>query len=375
MQDYLKAYRAVLTVHGPLHIGAGHSIGKKEYIFDSRAKKVYIPDLPKMYYWLWRNGYQKQFEEYLLGGYGDLASWLHKNRIAPQIWRQWAAYALDSADAVNAMRSKTEIQACVKDKYGLVYVPGSSLKGALRTAILGAILYKNRPKLVNESRKIAQVVMQAERQKVMRSTFLRAEDEKLAERVFHTLARNEKIRSDKVNDFMAGLLVGDSRPVSTDCLILCRKQDERKDGEKKELNLARECIRPGTKLEFDITIDTTICKWTESKIMSAVRVFGECYTECFGGKFASGDRLSPNMFYLGGGSGFASKTVVYPLLGSAGLKTVSKIIDTTLPFNIRQQHKHFKDVQEGVSPHTIKKTTYNGRKYSFGLCSLDIEKI
>ena len=42
MQDYLKTYRAVLTVHGPLHIGAGHSISKKEYIFDSRAQKVYI---------------------------------------------------------------------------------------------------------------------------------------------------------------------------------------------------------------------------------------------------------------------------------------------------------------------------------------------
>ena len=174
---------------------------------------------------------------------------------------------------------------------------------------------------------------------------------------------------------MAGLRVSDSKPLSTDCLILCRKQDERKDGEKKELNLARECIRPGTQLEFDVTVDTTLCKWEKAQILWALRFFGQCYTECFGGKFASGDKLAPNMFYLGGGSGFASKTVVYPLLGSAGLKTVSKIIDTTLPVKIRHQHKHFKDVQEGVSPHTIKKTTYNGRKYSFGLCSLDMEEI
>lgn len=245
----------------------------------------------------------------------------------------------------------------------------------LRTAILGSLLCKNREKLVNESSKIVQSVMQLESQRVMRNKFLRKENEMFAERVFHTLVRNDKKKSDKVNDFMAGLRVSDSKPLTTDCLILCRKQDERKDGEKKELNLARECIRPGTKLEFDVTVDTTLCKWEKAQILWALRFFGQCYTECFGGKFASGDKLAPNMFYLGGGSGFASKTVVYPLLGSAGLKTVSKIIDTTLPVKIRHQHKHFKDVQEGVSPHTIKKTTYNGRKYSFGLCSLDMEEI
>ena len=73
----------------------------------------------------------------------------------------------------------------MKDKYGMVYVPGSSLKGALRTAILGAVLYKNRPKLVNESRNLAKAVMQAEKQRIARNRLLRDENEMLAERVFH----------------------------------------------------------------------------------------------------------------------------------------------------------------------------------------------
>ena len=204
MQDYLKTYRAVLTVHGPLHIGAGHSISKKEYIFDSRAQKVYIPDLPKMYYWLWRNGYQDKFEEYLLKKNGDLYGWLCKNKIAPQTWRQWIAYTLDAADAVSDTRTKIEIQTCMKDKYGQIYVPGSSLKGALRTAILGAVLCKNREKLADDVRKMAQSIMQAEKQLIQRNAFLRSENEKLAERVFHTLVRNDKKKSDKVNDFMLG---------------------------------------------------------------------------------------------------------------------------------------------------------------------------
>ena len=60
--------------------------------------------------------------------------------------------------------------------------------------------------------------------------------------------------------------------------------------------------------------------------------------------------MAPDMFYLGGGSGFVSKTVVYPLLGVGGVKTVSRVIDATLPPKIRQQHKHVKDVQEAIPP-------------------------
>ena len=50
---------------------------------------------------------------------------------------------------------------------------------------------------------------------------------------------------------MAGLRISDSKPISADCLILCRKKDKMPNGTVKELNILRECIRPGTKLEFD----------------------------------------------------------------------------------------------------------------------------
>ena len=54
MKEYLKHYRATLTVLGPLHISSGQTVGKKEYIFDSERHTVFIPKLPLMYQWILR---------------------------------------------------------------------------------------------------------------------------------------------------------------------------------------------------------------------------------------------------------------------------------------------------------------------------------
>ena len=135
--------------------------------------------------------------------------------------------------------------------------------------------------------------------------------------------------------------------------------------------MLRECIRPQTEIVFDLTIDSTLYKGDAETILRAIFQFGKCYTECFGSKFRSGDVLGKGMLYLGGGCGYVSKTVTYPLLGEAGVKTVSKILYK----HFTKKHKHDKDVELGVSPHTIKKTTCKGKKYSFGLCQLEIEPV
>lgn len=369
MSDYLKTYRIKLTTLGPLYIGSGRSVGKKEYIYDRIAKKVYIPDQQKMYGWLIQNGYQAQFMEFMLQEKvpkEGFTAWLRQNRIDARVWKEWIAYTLDSSDAVDNDHAKIEIQACMKDAYGMVYVPGSSLKGAIRTALMGSALYRNRGKLQLEAKKVIDAPFSG------RTNYLSREERSLSERVFHTAGRKEN-RKDMVNDCMAGIRISDSGPLDTDCLILCRKKDELPNGNGKSLNVLRECIRPQTEIVFDLTIDSTLYKGDAETILRAIFQFGKCYTECFGSKFRSGDVLGKGMLYLGGGCGYASKTVTYPLFGGNGVKTVSRIIDATLPYKIKGQHKHYKDVELGVSPHTIKKTTYKGKKYSFGLCQLEIE--
>ncbi len=371
MNDYLKTYKITLTALGPIFIGSGRTIGKKEYIFDSQKNMVYVPDLNKMYSWIIRTGYQKKYLDFTLNDIGkqSLYSWLFQNRISEKVWKEWIAYKLDSASAVDDTHSAPEINTFMKDAYNMVYIPGSSLKGAIRTALMGSAIYSNP---VSFSR-LKRDVENAEIKK--RNFYLSKENNNLNAEVFNTANRIEK-KYNMVNDCMAGLRISDSKSISTDNLILCRKFDEFPKGGTKKPNVMRECIRPGTKIEFDMTIDTKLFKKSEKDILNAINLFGKSYMECFNSKFISGDKLQNGMFYLGGGSGYVSKTVTYQLLGKDSVKTVSKIIDATLSFKAKKDHKHFKDATvHGISPHMIKKTVYNRKKYSFGLCKIEFEEI
>ena len=76
--------------------------------------------------------------------------------------------------------------------------------------------------------------------------------------------------------------------------------------------------------------------------------------------------------WLGGGVGYVSKTSVYPLLGyQKGVKTVSHIMKKTVHEGWK---KHANDVRNGVSPHMLKCTEYQGNVYEFGRCKIAIHK-
>lgn len=98
----------------------------------------------------------------------------------------------------------------MRDSRQRVYVPGSSVKGALRTVILSAL--------------IAQ----------------------------------EKKGSRPDRSILRDLSVSDSEVVPDAAMILSGKSDVNTRGEEKKLPLCRECIRPGTELRFRLTLDHSV---------------------------------------------------------------------------------------------------------------------
>lgn len=83
--------------------------------------------------------------------------------------------------------------------------------------------------------------------------------------------------------------------------------------------------------------------------------------------------------FLGGGSGYASKTAVYPLFDGEDseqtVRIVQQIMVNTTTFDKktrRNLHKHEDDLRlYGISPHTIKCTYYHDQLLQMGLCQLD----
>lgn len=370
----MRNYTMTLRTEGPVFVGDGGKIGKKEYIFMSGERRVYVPDMVKMYRYFEERRLMDDYQDYLLRDRRDFAAWMREKKIlTPRQFLRWTAYSIDSADAVFEDRGKKEILTFQKDAYGCPYVPGSSAKGMLRTILLSAMLLQNRDKLETERQKIMQRVPDKPT-KSRDATLLRTETGQLGQRFLNTLNRNDKRKSDAVNDIMCGLRVSDSRPLRTEELILCQKIDVTTDGQRKSLPILRECLRPGTEITFDLTVVPEYFRFSAEQILQAAERCRGAYDQCFRSAFPLRGIQSGGTVYLGGGCGYAAKTLAYPLLGKNGVETVSRIIDATLPFKTRSQHKHYLDKRKGVSPHMLKCTQYRSQIYEMGACSIAIKE-
>ncbi len=366
MREYLKYYRVTMRTLAPVFVGSGREIGKKEYIFLNRSK-VGIPDIQKLYAEMRKRGLGSQFEDYLLGyNQVSLTDWFKRQNIRMNEIEPIINYKLDCGDAVlEKGGNRLQVMECIKDPYGKPYIPGSSLKGMFRTIFLGADMLRSAKKYGREKTDFLQNM----EIKKNRSSYLKREMNDLEGIAFRTLQRERTKPRDAVNDILQGFVVSDSEPLSVDDLVLCQKVDWHTNGIERKIPILRECIKPNITIRFNITVDTQICSITKEEILGEVKDFIGSYNRNFEDAFSEMGKPGERDVFLGGGCGFVSKTVLYPLLGKEkGLETAMKIFEKT---NVPRQHKHFRDKEYGASPHMLKCTKYQGRNYQMGLCRIE----
>lgn len=368
MKQFLKVYDITLRVCGPVFIGSGQEIGKKEYIRIPEQGKVLIPDLPGMYGFLKKRGLARAYEDYLMDSKAvDLFSWLRQRNIRLEDMREWTSYTLDCGDAVFD-RGK-QIKTFVKDAYGCPYIPGSSLKGMLRT-ILIAEDYRRHPE------RFAQVREEIRRnvgKPADKKKYLKNETDRIEEIAFHKNLSDRK-KEDMTSDILAGMIVSDSMPLSIDDLTLCQKIDYHVHGMERRLPILRECLKPETEVHFTLSIDQEIHPVIPVRYLrAAIDEFAKQYDRVFLSRFPNTAEPSGNTVWLGGGAGFVSKTVLYNLFGrEQGLELVPKIFEKT---GVPQMHGHKADGRHGVSPHILKITKYMGKSYQFGECRIFFREV
>lgn len=381
MDSFLKQYYVTLHTIGPVFVGSGKQFNKKEYIIDKKKKEVLVFDMGKMFSGLEKRHMGSKFEDYLLGGRVVLSKWFWDNNIRPAEYEKWVKYRIPCGDFF-LKKGPLNVCECVMDAYGNPYIPGSSLKGMIRT-ILGAYWTYGSKQRDNWQREITRDIGKMQKQ----NEFLKQQIGDIENDIFHTVQRmDEKGRpvkkEDAVNDMMSGVIVSDSDPLTTRDLILCQKVDVDPDGKSHSINTLRESIRPGGEIHFTLTIDTRICPVTKQDLLDAVAYFSECYYNEHLSKFKSADRPSEDTVWLGGGSGFHTKTIVNSVFdGKEALvntcKILSKMEDSKNKKAENENSKNKKaknenDVGKGVSPHILKCTEYQGKRYIFGQCKLEI---
>ena len=362
MRKFKKAYQIELTLLGPVFIGSGEILNSKEYVFRPRGNKIQVMDAKMMFKDLIKLGLGNQLEKYMVdkSDKTDLLRWFDKMRIKENTWKKWVRYDMSAGSAVLDYKSKNNINLCIKSPYGEPYIPGTSLKGALKNIIFSEMISSDSKLKKNIQNKI-------NRTNSNRRRYLSREERQLIE-------DTEKYLN------MDDIIIRDSEPLSTDCLVLSKKRDLKaglSPDRKSELNLVRECIKPGTKVKFDVIIGDEF-PYSIEDIENMMNKWFKHYSDVFLSKFKYKTKGKPGkdaIMYLGGGTGFVSKTIMYSVFdGREAVTQTMKVFEETIGKHYRD-HKHYKDDKEyKISPHMVKITELNKENLEFGMCKLSSVK-
>lgn len=273
----------------------------------------------------------------------------------------------------------------VTDAFGSVYIPGSSIKGALRTGLFSNAILKHKNNYVGEWQRIEQTVFNARTRRDI-NQLSRVEGD-LGISVFHRLDLQDEYGKScrgAVNDVLRGLIVSDAACVEPVCnTVIVQKLDgslAKTEGMNPcRLPLFRECIPAGTRLRFSVTADLDMLKVigigsigdifsvTREYVMRNLKFQEYAFTRAFGRQFFAAQAFNEAKqadLFLGGGTGFQYKTIIYDLApnGEKGRAVITKYLDVVFP-----KHKH-KIKDKDISPRTVKLTNQGQGYQLMGLC-------
>ena len=388
----MRYWEMELDVCTPLFIGSGEKITKLDYVYQSSNGMVYMLDEAKWASFLKRARLMNDFASQValgkcfsldsyLKNHRELAARLHTSDIVMELKRRGVFH--EGIPAYVTGKNPNDIVTFARNGLGERYIPGSSLKGAFRTAILAYVLLNiDRTKCYNK----------------LEHATRNAVDETMDDVEKYLGIRIDKDgKYDMVNSRFKGLTVSDAKLINETAAIvqkwdlsLTKSQSEKKPNYPP---IYREAIVPATKAVFTIGIDGSergmgeIGVKTAGNLLHALSVFRnlqyktykEAIDKVYKGSvdhsvFRYLDELNEANLVLGGGTGYISKTLIYPIAGSRekGKSIARKILSEQFDRPGRKYDpKHRYD--DIISPHTLKLTKSNDM-HMMGLCNIKVVK-
>lgn len=353
----MKHYTLKLTAVTPFHVGSGVKYSKKEYYVDTKTQTVTLMDMNKVMGWIAEQGHEAlvvAFESFMMSrDDDDIRDFLTRRiRMPEAVQKSCVMYSFKCGGTFSRNRSKRDLSAFMRDAEGRPYVPGSSLKGALRTVLLVKMLLEGKLRAGIDTSDLKRAADSAE---------------------VSLLNRLDKVRPqyNALNSIMSGFSVSDSLPFGNDEIIPAMKIDLSTCGEEVPIPTMRECARPGTELCFSLTISEDAERFIGvSYLKKAIDEFGEYYSECYLSKYKQYPQEDlDGCIFLGGGSGYYAKNIIYPMFANDRQTAVEKVADV-----MNKKHHHDRDKHLGVSPRMLKCTRVDGSLRQLGLCRVEIKE-
>lgn len=378
MMNNYKYYEIEVEVLTPVFVGNGEEITKKEYAYNPDTKNIYVIDHEKLFKVLNKKNILKSYETFLMDySQKNLWDWLKKHALEIEI-NEITKYKLDNED-IRIQGRETGIKLFMKDPYGNPYIPGTSLKGLIRNALIGKYLIDN-PKIDQElyvKKKISDIKNINKLEKVF-SSDIREEDKRITE----FLNRNsgemkqkerELIEGKKQKDifyhFTQNILVSDSTSLKHSDLILAKKVDMNYNGKTHEINIYREAVSPGTKFTFTLSIPENI-PYTKTKFDFDINyIFGALDEKnSYDLDYVEPVESDGAVFRIGGGVGFHNKTVISSALEEENAYSLTKQI-------LQKKNPVKKHLNDDESPRVVKMTYSKNEIVQMGICSAKYQEI
>lgn len=399
-----------LKVVTPINIADGIVLGAKDYLYDSRRQKVFFLNLHQWHLFIYKHMLLEKYESYL-ANFRDKQSLLE--------WLRMQGYDIDDVHTVitseaqatvnlmDSERKKTlnDISRHIQQPDGSLYVPGSSIKGVFRTAMLYSLLQKRQDIKVKywcyikQQVDIIEKLMEEERKprelQIMPYSVIKKKKNQAAKEIDKLIARLEsellhtlRLKDDKERNIsnknavcsaMRGLQVSDTYASRNMQTAILQKVDGGFDkfgkASPQKLPIFRECMLPKAELFFDVKIEKAVMntiginsvddllRATHSFFAAVTdllqQAFGKEYQEAFQGVAAG------NMF-LGSNTGFLSKTLLAMLAPDkdTAKNTIKVLLDKSF-----KTHKHLLR-DKVIAPRTLKCTNYNGKLMLMGVAEV-----
>ncbi|MBQ9007939.1 MAG: type III-A CRISPR-associated RAMP protein Csm5 [Clostridia bacterium] len=374
---HLERFKVTLSILSPVYIGSSsqEKLSNKECAVDTRAGVVYVPDVQKLVETIDEKGRMKDFEAFLQNnvankGIQSLFQFLQSMSIPISPKEKWVSYVLQVGS--REITTVNTLSRFVKNAEGMPYIPGSSIKGAIRTALLAEKMsQKDVDTVIEDGRRYPKGRRPGPEENLLR--------------VLRMNTRPNK-EQDAVNDLLRTLEISDSAPFRGEALTVCKKLEFDSDGEirgnaegnrrgRTSPPLFRECLIPGQQTQFYMTLDTrlTNAPLSVQQIKKALDDWDKIQRE-YAQEFYIDDiklDLSSKQgipITLGGGVGFQSKSLIYKHAEKKVIReAVEYVLSTQFPRTYKPKYTN------DPAPYRLKIATYKGRYYQMGRCSIQVE--
>ena len=390
MSNRIDHAQLSLTIVSPTNIGGPETLTTKDYMYNYHTGEVYLLNNYEWFCFLERHNKLAEFEAYMQNEMvrsngRTMYDWAKQALGTAQLTREVlgpAVHSVMKATAYNQglKNSLNDIIPQIRGVDGRVYIPGSSIKGVIDSAIISHMLRTNSKFRSSVQQQLEDLlykysVNKNDKRRAKReiSSILRKVNDLITNQISVLVDKNGRQFKGILASAFRGISVSDAMSNHIIQTEVLKKEDAGVDEDgTHSISVNRECILPNQTLSFTLTLDTAITKeigiTNIDQVLEILQQDFDATHELLISKFT---KVNPSVFkalepanaFIGGNTGFIQKTVIMAAFTDDINKGV-EVIRALLDVNFQKAGHDRKD--KFMAPRAIKLVKWIGHYYEMG---------